>query len=72
VPVDTIVSTPLACINTDSKVRWFGATEATTGVKLAAETLAAYNTAKGTFNTAATAYNAYLAAMVTPPDVKPT
>jgi hypothetical protein len=72
VPVNTIVSSALACIDTDSKVRWFGATEATTGVKLAAETLAAYNTAKGTFNTAATAYNAYLAAMVTPPDVKPT
>jgi hypothetical protein len=72
VPVDTIVSTPLACIDTDSKIRWFGATEATTGVKLAADTLAAYNVAKGTFNTAATAYNTYLAALVTPPDVKPT
>ena len=67
-----MMTTAVTCIDTDSKVRWFGATEGTTGVKLAADTLTAYNTAKGTFNTAATAYNAYLAALVTPPDVKPT
>lgn len=65
---------PASCVDGGllTKQRWYSAESASSGVKHANTVADAYTALKATYETNAATYNTYLAALVTPPDVKPT